>query len=69
MQLPTEAQYEYAVRRPADSNLPWGGKATASDTTNGWDQTKCAQYYNSGYLGISTWPVGSFPAGVSWCGA
>jgi len=67
--LPTEAQYEYAVRGPQGNNYPWGGTATAADPTNGWDGTKCANYYNSYDVGISTWPVGSFPSGASWCGA
>ncbi len=69
--LPTEAQWEFAVRGPLDNNYPWGGTATAADLFNGWDQTKCANYRNS-YLmkpQISTWPVDSFPSGASWCGA
>jgi len=67
--LPTEAQYEYAARGPQESNFPWGGTATSSDPNNGWDQTKCANYWNSYLQNRSTWPAGSFPTGASWCGA
>ncbi len=68
-QLTTEAQYEYAVRGPLGNNYPWGGTASASDPNNGWDSTKCANNDNSAAVNKGTWPVGSFPAGVSWCGA
>ena len=64
--LPTEAQWEYAARGPSGNNYPLGGTATSSDPTNGWDQSKCANYYNSEIFKKSTWPVDSFQAGVSW---
>ena len=57
--LPTEAQWEYAARGPDARTWPWG---------NLWDAGKCCNINNKG-PGGTTFPVGSFAAGASWCGA
>ena len=57
--LPTEAEWEYAARGPSGLRFPWG---------NEWDSAKCCNPENRGPTG-NTFPVGSFPAGASWCGA
>ena len=67
--LPSETEWEYAVRGSVGNNFPWGGIGTVSDMYNGWDSAKCANDGNSKSQQISTWAVGSFPAGASWCGA
>lgn len=67
--LPTEAQWEFASHGVSGSNYPWGGVESPGDPTNGWDAANCANWFNSQNQSISTWPVGSFPAGASWCGA
>ena len=57
--LPTEAQWEYAAAGPESRVYPWG---------NEWDANKCAHWYNKAPV-TGSFPVGSFPAGASWCGA
>ncbi len=59
LRLPTEAEWEYAARGPESRKYPWG---------NDWDKAKCCNWDNRGQ-GDKTYPVGSFPQGVSWCGA
>ena len=59
LEIPTEAQWEYAARGPENRVYPWG---------NEWDEKKCCHGRKWG-PGAGTLPVGSFPQGASWCGA
>jgi carboxyl-terminal processing protease len=61
--LPTEAEWEYAARGPEGHVFPWGDQFECT-AGNLWDDvTGC----DDGYPRPA--PVGSFPAGISWCGA
>jgi formylglycine-generating enzyme required for sulfatase activity len=58
--LPTEAEWEYAARGPEGRGFPWGDEFDCK-LCNSWGGD-CDGYDR-------TAPVGSFPAGASWCGA
>ena len=67
--LPSESEWEYAATGPVHMKYPWGDQPdpTCDNNTAVFNEAGGTGGYGCGQGG--TWPVGSKPAGASWCGA
>ena len=66
--LPSEAEWDFAARGPKRYNYTWGNKFEPEGLN--YCDVNCSKSdssYNDGYE--TSAPVGTYPGGMSWCGA